>query len=418
MKRGARVDSGHSLEAVDGGLVRLDWEFTDVNSIQLGRLAQTEPRPFLESEAPRTTGVYALTYTGELPMLRKIADGKHPIYVGSASDLRRRMREHHDSLAYARNLDLEDFAVIFVETPTRPAALFVEALLIEELNPPWNSKGVEGFGSKPQGHLRSRGQTPTPWDRLHPGRPWVAAPADASSRQSALEALRDAVDAARALDWLLPRQQTPCAPVSHTHRSTRRRQTGAPRKGKGMASRRKGRTGEVLEYLRTRTGPASIQDVASELDLSHREARDTLAYLARAGHVSRVARGRYEAGHLSEAPAKGQRRPYGSVAKAVEDALRARPEKVWTAQDLAEEIGIAKNHATAILAKLTDRGVVGRVGLGRYRLGAETTWRGGAASASGWEPVGRVDGSILLRDAESNLWLASPASVSDLTQVA
>lgn len=185
-----------------------------------------------------------------------------------------------------------------------------------------------------------------------------------------------------------------------------------------MAGRRKRRTGEVLEYLRTRTGPASIQDVASGLDLGHREARDTLAYLARAGHVSRVARGRYEAGHLSEAPAKGQRRPYGSVAKAVEDALRARPEKVWTAQDLAEEIGIAKNHATAILAKLTDRGVVGRVGFGRYRLGAETTWRSGAASASGWEPVGRVDGSILLRDAESNLWLASPASVSDLTQVA
>src|SRR5690606_31128549 len=151
MKRGARVDSGHSLEAVDGGLVRLDWEFTDVNSIQLGRLAQTEPRPFLESEAPRTTGVYALTYTGELPMLRKIADGKHPVYIDAGSDLRRRMRVHHDSLTYARILDLVHFAVIFVESATRPAAQFVEALMIEELNTPWNSKGVEGFGSKPLG---------------------------------------------------------------------------------------------------------------------------------------------------------------------------------------------------------------------------------------------------------------------------
>lgn len=184
------------------------------------------------------------------------------------------------------------------------------------------------------------------------------------------------------------------------------------------ASRRKGRSGKILEYLRTRTEPASIQDVASELNLSHREARDTLAYLFRTGRASRVARGRYEVRNSSETSLNESRRRYGSVAKAAEDALQARPEKVWTAQSLAEEIGIATNHASAILAKLTDRGMIGRVGFGQYKLGAKTTWRNGANAPSGWEPVGKVESSILLRDAESNLWLASPASVSDLTEVA
>ena len=137
-------------------------------------------------------GIYALYYTGQFPAYRRIAavvpsdEGAIPIYVGKAVPqgarkggyeldadpgdvLHKRISEHATSIEAARNLILAEFfcRYLLVDDIWIPLG---ESLLIETFKPVWNDLG--GFGHHDQGKAR-RGQMKSPWDTLHPGRPWA-----------------------------------------------------------------------------------------------------------------------------------------------------------------------------------------------------------------------------------------------------
>jgi hypothetical protein len=137
-------------------------------------------------------GVYALYYTGPFPAYEVIAENnrggrlKLPIYVGEAVPegfrkgglltsarttykLHARLREHARSIEQAENLNLQDFhfRCLVVDDIWIPLG---EALMIDTFAPLWNKK-IEGFGIHTPGG--NRPQTTSPWDTLHPGRPFV-----------------------------------------------------------------------------------------------------------------------------------------------------------------------------------------------------------------------------------------------------
>lgn len=137
-------------------------------------------------------GIYAIYYTGDFPAYGAVAaknrDGQFalPIYVGEAvregsrkggllSDdkptykLHARLREHARSIEQAANLAIEQFHYRHLEVDDIWIPLG-EALMITTFSPVWNKK-LEGFGIHTPGG--NRPQTTSPWDTLHPGRPFV-----------------------------------------------------------------------------------------------------------------------------------------------------------------------------------------------------------------------------------------------------
>lgn len=326
--------------------------------------------------------------------------------------------EHRTSLRAVRNLAVGDFQVVLLETEGYTGAVLAEALLLEEFRPPWNAAGVEGFGSKPQGDLKGGGQTPAPWDRLHPGRPWVKGIADDAS----LAAARDALDKAlgetrRVAAWVPLPDSRGCGTASGAQVVGERRDKRAPRKGTAMAGTDTARSEEVIKHLERCSAPATIGEVAEALDLTHRQARDTLAYLAKQSRVERVGRGTYRARPESPEPPKPPtRRAYGSVAKAAVAAVQSDPGAVWTAHRLADAIGITKGHATTVLSSWVKQGSMHRVGYGEYRttdadLSAPRT---SSHQRIGWVTVGTVEEAVLLRDREDRLWPAEPVTAAQL----
>ncbi|MEX3644002.1 Eco29kI family restriction endonuclease [Mycolicibacterium porcinum] len=133
------------------------------------------------------SGVYALYYTGNFAQYGAVSKTQTPLYVGKAQPsegavltveqgtaLTSRLLEHRRSITYANNLDVSDFECRYLviaagwETPA-------ELELIRYFCPLWN----EGIG--PVHGLGKHGDSPTtrangrsPWDTLHPGRPWAA----------------------------------------------------------------------------------------------------------------------------------------------------------------------------------------------------------------------------------------------------
>lgn len=138
------------------------------------------------------SGVYALYYTGNLPLYRKVAAQNlenlaKPIYVGKAvppgwrtgrsivSDspaLVARIRQHSGSIGQASDLDLADFQCRFMILTGIEIDLVipVEAELIRRYRPLWNVV-VDGFGNHDPGRGRYN-QANSSWDVLHPGRGW------------------------------------------------------------------------------------------------------------------------------------------------------------------------------------------------------------------------------------------------------
>lgn len=136
-------------------------------------------------------GVYALYYCGDFSAYARLrntpASCDIPIYVGKAvpqgarkggfvnenyegSALYDRLSDHAASIDAAHNLRLEDFRCRFlvVDDIWIPLA---ESLLIETFHPVWNCV-VDGFGNHNPGAGRYN-QKRSPWDVLHPGRPWA-----------------------------------------------------------------------------------------------------------------------------------------------------------------------------------------------------------------------------------------------------
>ena len=81
-----------------------------------------------------------------------------------------RLREHADSIREAENLDLVDFRVRYLVVDDIWIPLG-EAIMIEKFTPVWN-RVIDGFGNHDPGKGRYLQQR-SPWDVLHPGRPWA-----------------------------------------------------------------------------------------------------------------------------------------------------------------------------------------------------------------------------------------------------
>ncbi len=138
-------------------------------------------------------GIYAIYYIGNFPAYKPIADKNKnnkftaPIYIGKAvpagarkgglgldapsgNVLFKRLSEHADSIKSTKNLKISDFYCrhLVVDDIWIPLG---ESLLIEMFTPPWN-KIIDGFGNHDPGSGRYNQQR-SPWDQLHPGRPWA-----------------------------------------------------------------------------------------------------------------------------------------------------------------------------------------------------------------------------------------------------
>ncbi|MDX2285089.1 MAG: Eco29kI family restriction endonuclease [Bacteroidia bacterium] len=139
-------------------------------------------------------GIYAIYYTGPFSPYATIAarnaDEKWaaPMYVGKAvpagarkggilqaadigNVLWKRLREHADSISQADNLDLQDFACRYLAVDDIWIPL-AESMLISKYRPIWNNL-LDGFGNHDPGQGRT-GQKISPWDLVHPGRPWAS----------------------------------------------------------------------------------------------------------------------------------------------------------------------------------------------------------------------------------------------------
>ena len=150
-------------------------------------------------------GMYALYYLGDHPdyTLLSQRNREHadcPIYVGKAvpagarkgglgldsnagTVLYKRLREHAESIQQS-NLCLEHFRCRFLVVDDIWIPLG-ESLLIEMFSPAWN-KVVDGFGNHDPGEGRYK-QKRSPWDVLHPGRPWAE---KLTGKHESIEAIR------------------------------------------------------------------------------------------------------------------------------------------------------------------------------------------------------------------------------------
>ena len=137
------------------------------------------PQPF------EGAGLYAIYYVGPFAHYQARTGPERPIYVGKAvprgarkggmgdagSVLFERLKEHAESIAHAKgSLDPTHFhcRYLVVDDIWIPLG---ESLLIERFQPLWNV-GIDGFGNHDPGAGRY-GQKKSPWDVLHPGRPWA-----------------------------------------------------------------------------------------------------------------------------------------------------------------------------------------------------------------------------------------------------
>ncbi|MCV6575536.1 MAG: Eco29kI family restriction endonuclease [Cohaesibacter sp.] len=135
-------------------------------------------------------GIYAIYYKGNFkPYCRLAARNEQellaPIYIGKADPkggrrggewdapagpaLSDRLRKHANSISQARNLEIEDFVcryLVLDDVWVRMA----ERMLISWYRPLWNVI-VDGFGNNDPGKRRAT-QYRSPWDVMHPGRPW------------------------------------------------------------------------------------------------------------------------------------------------------------------------------------------------------------------------------------------------------
>lgn len=153
----------------------------------IGRTMMEQPRQKLGA-VPKFygSGVYAIYYSGDFSAYRPIRKKDTPIYVGKADPptpdaktveeqgpkLSARLGEHAKSVrAATTTLSIADFEFRFlvVQSGWQRSA---EDYLLNLFHPVWNSKTCYGFG-KHGDDPKTRANTRSPWDTLHPGRPWA-----------------------------------------------------------------------------------------------------------------------------------------------------------------------------------------------------------------------------------------------------
>ena len=133
------------------------------------------------------SGVYAIYYTGDHDLYAPISGTETPIYVGKADPpanattviqqelkLHGRLDEHRKSITKVAGIEIEDFEcrALAVQSGYQAAA---EAHLIRLFRPIWNNETRILFGIGKHGDAATtRANNKSPWDTLHPGRPWAA----------------------------------------------------------------------------------------------------------------------------------------------------------------------------------------------------------------------------------------------------
>lgn len=135
------------------------------------------------------SGVYAIYYTGNFNAYCSISGTDIPIYVGKVNPSnsnaqtpqeqgdklwQRLVKDHAKNIGLATNLDVKDFQCRYLVTSSTWQNT-AESYLIDTFKPAWNSemKVCYGFG-KHGDHSTTRANTRSPWDELHPGRPWAS----------------------------------------------------------------------------------------------------------------------------------------------------------------------------------------------------------------------------------------------------
>lgn len=152
------------------------WDEAEVARQLADAALSTQTQALRSAEAPRGPGCYVLFYSGGHPLYRRAGASAVAMYIGAATSVADRLGRHRVSLAPVADLTIDDFLVVALPTRSIGQATYVEYLLAAELRPVWNDFRLRGFGSRAQGSIRSRGQTRSPWDTLHPGRPWATGP--------------------------------------------------------------------------------------------------------------------------------------------------------------------------------------------------------------------------------------------------
>ena len=143
------------------------------------------------------SGVYAIYYKGKFAPYKSISGTETPIYVGQAAPadntartpieqgdrLARRLKDHSKNIGLATStISLSDFEyrALVVQSGHETAA---EDYLIHLFKPVWNSETDIRYGLGKHGDdATTRANTKSPWDTLHPGRPWAAKSPDGRSK--------------------------------------------------------------------------------------------------------------------------------------------------------------------------------------------------------------------------------------------
>ena len=150
-------------------------------------------------------GVYAIYYRGKFAAYTSISGLDHPIYVGKADPaemhaataaaqgtrLHTRLKDHERSIIHATNLDIADFGCRYLVV--RSAWIeTAEDMLINWFQPVWNNemKVCYGFG-KHGDSAGTRKNERSPWDTIHPGRPWATTEQNKPNRRRAGDILKD-----------------------------------------------------------------------------------------------------------------------------------------------------------------------------------------------------------------------------------
>ena len=150
-------------------------------------------------------GVYAIYYHGSFGCYSPISGKDHPIYVGKADPetlhaltaeaqgtrLHSRLKDHHRSISYAENLKLDDLDCRYLVVRSAWVET-AEDLLIDWFKPVWNNemKVCYGFG-KHGDSAGTRKNERSPWDTLHPGRPWAKAGENTPNKRSIVKICSD-----------------------------------------------------------------------------------------------------------------------------------------------------------------------------------------------------------------------------------
>lgn len=98
--------------------------------------------------------------------------------------LHTRLKDHHRSISNAENLNLANFDCRYLVVRSAWVET-AEDLLIDWFKPVWNNemKVCYGFG-KHGDSAGTRKNERSPWDTIHPGRPWAKSDSNTPNRRS------------------------------------------------------------------------------------------------------------------------------------------------------------------------------------------------------------------------------------------